>query len=117
MNIKGGRRMDPLEAGAVHQAMPQGVIQHGARTVEQVQRGTDKPLTNDRRKAHMRLGEVIPATGGMQARGGVMWAKRETLTVIRIAGMHRTQSLRRGVRTLKRDTQGMLRQWPQHLNP
>ena len=25
--------MDPLEAGAVHQAMPQGVIQHGARTV------------------------------------------------------------------------------------
>ena len=93
--------MDPLEAGAVHQAMPQGVKEHGARTEEQVQRGTDKPLTNDRRKAHMRLGEVIPATGGMQARGGVMWAKRETLTVIRIAGMHRTQSLRRGVRTLK----------------
>ena len=60
--------------------------------------GTDKPLTNDQRKAHMRLGEVIPATGGMQARGGVM-------------------SLRRGVRTLKQDTQGMLRQWPQHLNP
>ena len=116
-NIKAGRRMDPLEAGAVHQAMPQGVMQHGARTVEQVQRGTDKPLTNDQRKAHMRLGEVIPATGGMQARGGVMWAKREALTVMRIAGMHRTQSLRRGVRTLKRDTQGMLRQWPQHLNP
>ena len=104
--------MDPLEAGAVNQAMPQGVIQHGARTVEQIQWGTDRP-----RKAHMRLGEVIPATGGMQARRGVMWAKRETLTVIRIAGMHRTQSLRRGVRTLKRDTQGMLRQWPQHLNP
>ena len=57
----------------------------------------------------MRLGEVIPATGGMQAQGGVMRAKREALTVIRIAGMHRTQSLRRGVRTLKRDTQGMLR--------
>ena len=72
MNIKGGRRMDPLEAGAVHQAMPQGVIQHGARTVEQIQRGTDRPLTNDQRKAHMRLGEVIPATGGMQARRGVM---------------------------------------------
>ena len=106
--------MDPLEAGAVHQAMPQGVMEHGARTVEQVQRGTDRPLTNDQRKAHMRLGEVIRATGGMQARGG---AKRETLTVIRLAGMHRTQSLRRGVRTLKQDTQGMLRQWPQHLNP
>ena len=85
MNIKGGRRMDPLEAGAVRQAMPQGVMEHGARTVEQVQRGTDEPLTNDQRKAHMRLGEVIPATGGMQARGGVMWAKREALTVIRIA--------------------------------
>ena len=48
---------------------------------------------------------------------GHTWAKRETLMVIRIAGMHRTQSLRQGVRTLKRDTQGMLRQWPQHLNP
>ena len=87
------RRMDPLEAGAVHQAMPQGIIEHGARTVEQVQRGTDRPLMNDQRKAHMRLGEVIPVTGGMQARGGVMWAKRETLTAIRIAGMHRIQSL------------------------
>ena len=93
------------------------VIQHGARTVEQVQRGTDKPRTNDQRKAHMRLGEAILATWGIQARGGVTWAKRETLMVIRIAGMHRTQSLRQGVRTLKRDTQGMLRQWPQHLNP
>ena len=36
--------------------MPQGVMEHGARAVEQVQRGTDKPLTNDQRKAHMRLG-------------------------------------------------------------
>ena len=62
--------MDPLEAGAVHQAMPQGVIQHGARTVEQVQRGTDKPRTNDQRKAHMRPGEAILATWGIQARGG-----------------------------------------------
>ena len=68
MNIKRGKRMDPLEAGAVHQAMPQGAMEHGARTVEQVQRGTDKPLTNDQRKAHKQLGEVIPATGGMQAR-------------------------------------------------
>ena len=93
MNIKRGRRIDPLEAGAVHQAMPQGVMEHGARIVEQVQRGTDRPLTNDQREAHMRLGEVIPVTGGMQARGGVMWAERETLTAIRIAGMHRIQSL------------------------
>ena len=85
--------MDPLEAGAVHQAKPQGIIEHGARTVEQVQRGTDRPLMNGQRKAHMRLGEVIPVTGGMQARGVVMWAKRETLTAIRIAGMHRIRSL------------------------
>ena len=60
---------------------------------KQVHRGTDRPLTNDRRKAHIRLGEVIPVTEGMQARGGVMWARRETLTAIRIAGMHRIQSL------------------------
>ena len=85
--------MDPLEAGAVHQAMPQGVIEHGARTVEQVQRGTDRPLMNDQRKAHMRLGEVIPVIEDMQFRGGVMWAKGETLTAIRIAGMHRMKSL------------------------
>ena len=65
--------MDPLEA--VQQAMPQGVIEHGARTVEQVQRGTDRPLMNDQRKAHMRLGEVIPVTEDMRARGGVMWAE------------------------------------------
>ena len=115
-NDQGGH-MDPLEAGAVHQAMPQGVIEHGARTVEQVQRGTDRPLMNDERKAHMRLGEVIPVTEGMQARGEVMWAKGETLTAIRIAGMQRIQSLRQGARTLRRDTQGMLRQWPQPLNP
>ena len=56
--------MDPLEAGAVQQAMPQGIIEHGARTVEQAQRGTDRPLMNDQRKAHMRLGEVIPVTEG-----------------------------------------------------
>ena len=92
MTIKGGGHTDPLEVGAVHQAMPQGIIEHGAQTVEQVQRGTDRPLTNDRRKAHMRLGEVIPVTGDMRAQGGVMWAKGETLTAIRIAGMHQIQS-------------------------
>ena len=27
--------------------------------------GTDRPLWNDRRKVHMRLGEVIPVTGDM----------------------------------------------------
>ena len=69
MTIKGGGHIDPLEVGAVHQAIPQGIIEHWARTVEQVQRGTDRPLTNDRRKAHMQRGEVIPGTGVMQAQG------------------------------------------------
>ena len=49
--------------------------------------------TNDQRNAHMRLGEVIPVTGDKRALGGVMWAKGESLTAIRIAGMHRIQSL------------------------
>ena len=93
MNIKRGRHIDPLEAEAVHQAMPQGIIEHGARIVEQVQRGTDRPLINDQRKAHMRLEEVIPVTEDMRARRGVMWAKGETLTAIRIAGLPRIQSL------------------------
>ena len=61
--------MDPLEAEAVHQAMPQGINDHGARIVEQVQRGTDRPLMNDQRKAHMRLGEVIPVAEDMRPRG------------------------------------------------
>ena len=34
----------------------------GAQTVEQIQLGTNRPQTIDRRKAHMRLGEVIPVT-------------------------------------------------------
>ena len=84
--------MDPLEIVTVHQAMPQGIIVHGAQTVEQVQQGTDRPQMNDRRKAHMRLGEVIPVTGDMRAQGGVMWAKGERVTGIRIVGMHRIQS-------------------------
>ena len=92
MTIKGGGHIDPLEVGAVHQGMPQGIIEHGAQTVEQVQLGTDRPQTIDRRKAHMRLGEVIPVTGDMRAQGGVMWAKVETVTAIRITGMHRIQS-------------------------
>ena len=92
MTIKGGGHMDPLEVGAVHQAMPKGIIEYGVETVEQVQLGTDRPQTNDQRKAHMRLGEVIPVTGDMRAQGGVMWANGETVTAIRIAEMHQIQS-------------------------
>ena len=36
MTIIGGGHMDPLEVGAAHQAMPQGIIEHGAQKVEQV---------------------------------------------------------------------------------
>ena len=92
-NRIGEGHMDPLEVEAVQQAMPQGIIKHGAQTVKQVQQGTDRPQTNDRRKAHLRLGEVIPVTGDIRAQGGVMWAKGETVTAIRIVGMHRIQCL------------------------
>ena len=84
--------MDPIEVGAAHQALPQGITEHGAQTVEQVQQGTDRPQTNDRSKAHMRLGEVIPSTGEMPAQGGVMWAKVEIVTAIRIVGIHQMQN-------------------------
>ena len=68
-NKIGEGHMDPLEVGTVQQAMPQGIIEHGAQTSEEVQLATDRPQTNDRRKAHMRLGEVIPGTGVMRAQG------------------------------------------------
>ena len=54
------RDMDPLEEGAVHPAMPQGTIGHCAQTSKEVQLATDRPRMNDRRKTHMRLGDVIP---------------------------------------------------------
>ena len=41
--------MDPLEVGVAPQAMPQGIIEHGVPTVGQVQQGTDRPRTIDRR--------------------------------------------------------------------
>ena len=69
--------MDALEVGAAHQAIQQGIIEHGAQTVEQVQQGTDRPQTNGRRKAFMQLGEVIPATGDMPAQGGVCGPRRK----------------------------------------
>ena len=90
MTIKGDGHVDPLEAGGAHQAIPQGIIEHGAPTVGQVQQGTGRPRAKDRHKAHMQLGEMIPVTGEMPAQGG---AKGETLTAIRSAGMHRIQSL------------------------
>ena len=52
--------MDPLEAGAAHQAIPQRIIEHRAPTVGQVQQGTYRPRMKDRHKAHKQLEEVIP---------------------------------------------------------
>ena len=82
--------MDPLEAGAAHQAMPQGIIDHGAPTVGQVQQGTDRPRMKDRHKAHKQLGEVIPIKGEMPAQEGFMCAREEIVVVIRIVRMHQT---------------------------
>ena len=77
MNSRMGEgHMDPLEEGAVHQAMPQGTIEHGAQTSEEVQLATDRPQTNDRRRIHMRLGDVIPGTGVMRVREGTIPATR-----------------------------------------
>ena len=61
--------MDPLEEGAVHRAIPHGIIVHGAQTSEEVQVATKRPQPNDRQKIHMRLGDVIPGTEVMQAQG------------------------------------------------
>ena len=68
-NKIGEEHMDPLEVGAVQQAIQQGRIEHGAQTSEEVQVAIDRIQTNDRRKAHMRRGEVIPVTGVMQVQG------------------------------------------------
>ena len=57
--------MDPLEVEAAQQAMPQGIVEHGAQTSEGVQLAIDRLETNDRRKAHVRRGDVIPGTGVM----------------------------------------------------
>ena len=64
------RTYGSLRGGGSFQAMPQGIIEHGVQTVEL---GTDRPQTNDRHKAHMRLGEVIPVTGDMRAREQETW--------------------------------------------
>ena len=71
--------IDLLEEGSVHQAMSQGTIEHGAQTSEEAQLATDRPQTNDRRKIHMRLGDVIQGTR-------VMRVKEETIPAIRTGG-------------------------------
>ena len=38
--------MDPLEEEAVHPAMPQGTVGHGAQSLEEVRLATDRPHSN-----------------------------------------------------------------------
>ena len=85
-------------------------------TAEQVQRATDRPQTKDRRKAHMRLGEVIPVIGDMRAQGRVMQAKDETIPAIRTEGKYQIQYPYQGAMILRRGIQEMLHQRPQPLN-
>ena len=115
-NKIGEGHMDPLEVGAVHQAMPQKLIEHGAQTAEDVQLATDSPQTNDRSEAHMPLGEVIPRTGVLRAQGGFMRAKEETIPAIWTEGKYQIQNLYQGAMVLGRGIQEMLHQWPQPLN-
>ena len=109
MNSRTGEgNMDPLEEGAVHQAiqaMPQGTIEQGAQTSEEVQQATDRPQTNDRRKVHMQLGDVIPGTGVMRVNEGTIPATRTD-----------DPELLSGVMILRRGIQETLHQWPQPLN-
>ena len=98
--------MDPLDEGAVHQAMPQGTIEHGAQTSEEVKLATDVPQTKDRRMIHMRLGDMILGTG-------VMRVKEETIPAIRTRENPEPLS---GAMILRRGIQETLHQWPQPLN-
>ena len=80
MNSRIGEgHMDPLEERAVNQVMPQGTIERGAQTSKEVQLATDRPQKNDRRKIHMRMGDVIPGTG-------VMRVKEKTIPATRTGG-------------------------------
>ena len=88
----GEGHMDPLEEEAVHPAMPQGTIGHGAQTSEEVQLATEQPQTNDRRKINMQLGDVIPGTG-------VMRIKEQVIPAIRTG--RKIQSLCQGAMMLK----------------
>ena len=100
--------MDPLEEEAVHPAMPQWTISHGAQATEEVQLATDRPQTNDRRKIHMRLGDVILGTG-------VTRKNEEVIPAIQTRG--KIQSLYQGAMMLKRGIQGTLHRWPHSFEP
>ena len=106
-NRIGEGHMDPLDEGAVHQAIPQGTIEQGAQTSKEIQMSTGRPQTNDRRKIHMRLGDVIPGAG-------VMRAKEETTPASRTGGIIRSPY--QVAKVPMRGIQETLHQWPQPLN-
>ena len=107
--------MDPLEAGAVHQAMPQRVMEHGARTVEQVQRGPTQGTHVNERPT-----QGTHATGRSDS-GNRGHASTRRSHVGQAGNTHGDSVCRDAPHTEPstrcEDTQGMLRQWPQHLNP
>ena len=96
-NPIGEGHIDPLEEEAVHPAMPQGTIGHGAQTSEKFRPATDRPQMNDRRKTHMRLGDGIPGTG-------VKRIIEEVIPAIRTE--EKIQGLYQGAMMLKRGIQG-----------
>ena len=108
--------MDLRELGAVH-AMPRGIKEQGAQTSEEVQMATDRPQVNDRHKAHMQIGEVIPVTGVLRAQGGVMRAKEESIRATRTEGKFQVQNPYQGAMIFRWGIQEMLHQWPQPLIP
>ena len=59
----------------------------------------------------MRLGDVIPGTGVMRAREGVMRAKEEIIPAIRTEGKFQIQYYYQGAMILRRGFQEMLHQW------
>ena len=99
--------MVPLEEGAVHQAIPQETLDPVAQTSEEVQLAKYRPLTNDQRKIHMRLGDVIPERG-------VMRAKEEIIPASRTGG--KIGSPYKGAKMLRRGIQETLHRWPRSLN-
>ena len=92
--------MDPLEEGAVHQAIPQGTIDPGAQLTGEVQLATDRPLTKDQHKIQMRLGDVIQGTG----------FKEEIIPASRTGG--KIRSPYQVAKILRRDIQETPHKWP-----
>ena len=69
----------------------------------------DRPQINDRSKAQMRLGEVIPETG-------VMRAKEGTIQLNRTEGKFQVHNPYQGAMILRQGIEEMLHQWPRTLN-